>query len=80
MRIKASNDTSVGSVWNASTVSFSPLPGDAGFTPIDFFGLKLWLDASDIAGTSQLLPLSNGSSIDKLLINQDSLDMHCRIP
>ena len=51
---------------------FSPLPGDAGFTPIDFSGLKLWLDASDIAGTNQLLPLSNGSSIDKLFDKSDS--------
>ena len=77
MRVKASN---AGSVWNPSTVSFSPLPGDVGFTPIDFSGLKLWLDASDIAGTSQLLYLVMVQVLISFLINQDSPGMHCRIP
>ena len=65
MRVKATNQ--VGSVWSTSTVPFTPQPGAAGFTPIDFSGLKLWLDASDLTGTGQLLPLSNGGSVSQII-------------
>jgi hypothetical protein len=65
MRVKASNI--LGSVWSETSVSFTPLAGEAGFTPVDFSGLKLWLDASDISGTGQLLPLNNGDSVSQFV-------------
>ena len=65
MRVNATNQA--GSVWSTSTVPFTPQPGDAGFTPIDFSGLKLWLDASDLIGTGQLLPLSNGGEVSQII-------------
>ena len=65
MRVNATNQA--GSVWSTTTVPFTPQPGDAGFTPIDFSGLKLWLDASDLIGTGQLLPLSNGGEVSQII-------------
>ena len=64
MRVQASN--SAGSVWTPSTLTFVPQPGNSGFTPMDFSGLRLWLDASDLNGTGVTLPLSMGGSVSQV--------------
>ena len=61
MRVKASN--CVGSYWTPTTLSFVPQAGNSGFTPMDFSGLRLWLDASDLNGTGQTLATQSGESV-----------------
>ena len=74
MRVQASN--SVGTVWGPSTLSFVPKAGNSGFTPMDFSGLRLWLDASDLNGTGQTLALNSGEAVtlvkDKSGQNRDA--------
>ena len=61
MRIKAQN--SAGIVWSSSTLSFVPQAGNSGFTPMDFSGLRLWLDASDLNASGNVLSLIPGASV-----------------
>ena len=63
MRVQATN--SAGSVWSPNSISFVPQPGNSGFTPMDFSGLRLWLDASDLNGTGDLLALPPGGVVSR---------------
>ena len=61
MRVKASNV--FGSTWTPTSLSFLPQAGNSGFTPMDYSGLRLWLDGSDLNGTGQTLVLNPGESV-----------------
>ena len=73
MRIKAEN--SAGSVWGLSTLSFVPRAGNSGFTPMDFSGLRLWLDASDLNASGDVLSLIPGESVSLVLMGPDIVQM-----
>ena len=62
MRVQASN--AFGAVLTPSSLSFLPQAGNSGFTPMDYSGMRLWLDGSDLNGTGQILTLSPGESVE----------------
>mgnify|MGYP007000407119 len=60
-RVQALN--SVGADWTPIAMEFVPQAGALGFTPLDFSGLRLWLDASDVNATGDRLALFPGENV-----------------